>query len=429
MNLILQIIVIFVSIILFIKTLLKLKNELNIASIILLFFQAVFTFPIILEWIYGIQDFRGKFPGYQVALEDTTTSILYSIFILFTSTYIYLLSMKIKRKNKFIRSDIKDLVHSLKINRKLFILFYLLMFLPVFAILLSPSPDKYLFNYAYFQRFSEFASQNELWFHNSIMRNLGIVSLISIAIVSLFGKKDFLNTFFVYLAAISTGVLNGKRTLFVLILLVVLLIDILKSPKGKFPIVKSIGTFVFAVVIFIVYGYIIDKNTESLNSVDNLRLYFFRDFDVKVAIYSLIHSDNLSILNYYGQSYLYNLLFFIPRFLWVNKPYPYDVYVTSFAVGFNNFTLLPWTVQTSLFGEAISNLGWFGIPLILLCIKKFIRISENSNSLFIILLGTFVIMISFMNHFGSYMYYLILWAILVIARKKKSKKTLKLDYL
>ena len=68
MILIFQIIAVFINILLFLITIRNLKYNLKIMYIVLLLFQLIFVFPIILEWIFGIQDYSYKFPGFDRAL-------------------------------------------------------------------------------------------------------------------------------------------------------------------------------------------------------------------------------------------------------------------------------------------------------------------------------------------------------------------------
>lgn len=268
-------------------------------------FQAVYVVPILNDWIFGLQDFSYKFPMYQAALEDELTNILYNIFIIIVPVILSYLGRP-KLNGDF---NLKELIVLKPINRIFFIIAFLLMFTPMFLIIFAPDPLKYISEYAYFQQNRVMSSESEIWYHFTIMKIGGIISLVSILIVKYFGKNDFTNNLFIYSAAIATGVLNGKRTLFAMILLGILVVDILKSKKGTFPFLKAIMTFITIIIIFVVYANIIDKHTRNFSQLDDLRLYFFRDFDVKLAIYSLLYPEKQKVLSFYGQSFLYNIFF------------------------------------------------------------------------------------------------------------------------
>ena len=65
----------------------------------------------------------------------------------------------------------------------------ILMYFPIILALLAPDPAKYFTEYAYFQKYSNFASESELWYHRNVFKIGGFISLISIVIVKLFSKK------------------------------------------------------------------------------------------------------------------------------------------------------------------------------------------------------------------------------------------------
>lgn len=398
------------------------KNKFDVKIVTLWFFQAVYVIPIINNWIFSYPNFRYKYPIYQAAIEDPLTDNIYNAFVIIVPMIMSFSIKNYNNKNKS-RLDLRETVSKMKIPRKVFVFSVFLMFLPLILVLFSPAPEKYMLNYAYFQRFRSLATESELWYHVNVMRAAQIVSLVSILIVRSFGKKDITNSILIYLAAISAGILNGKRTLFAMILLGILSVDILKSPKGKFPYKKAIITFVFLLFFFVGYANLIDKHTKNFTQLDDLRLYFFRDFDVKMSIYAFLYPDKQTILDYKGQSYLYNLTFLIPRTLWPDKPYPYAYYATSASLGYANPVLLTWTVQTSYFGELIANFGLKGIIIGIVIMNVFINVSQKTGKPMIILLAMFIVMFSFMNHFLAFAYYLLIWLILMIHHNFYSKSS------
>lgn len=418
LSVLLQLSAVLINVFIFCITIHKLKYNLKITYIILLIFQAIYVLPIVFGWFLGVQDYSNKFPGFEEALNDTTTDVYYSLFVIIMSLGLFFLGSK---NNGIVVTDIKENISNIKVKREYYIIFVLLMFVPFIVALLAPSPEKYLFEYAYFQRNSDISTELELWYHQNVLRIAGVISLLAIILTKLFSKNTFLNNVIIYSAAIITGILNGKRTLFAFIILGILAVDILKAPKGKFPFKKIITSILIILFTFILYAFVLNKQMVDVSTLDNIRLYFFRDVDVKYAIYSLLNPNLYKILDYWGQSYLYNISFYIPRSWWLDKPYPFDIYVTSSVLNLPTNTVLPWSFQTSFFGEALANLSWSGVAFSLLIIDKFIRVSERTENPFIILLCIFIIVRSFMNHFGSYSLFIIIWVILMIHHKFKNK--------
>ncbi len=413
-----QIFAILINAFYFIKTLKNLHYNLKIIYVILLLFQVIFVLPIIIEWFFGVQDYSSKSLRFEMALNDSTTSVIYSLFVIIISSAFYFYGKKNKNNNPLL-NDFHNIIKKIRIDKAILPFIFFMMFIPLFLAFFSPSPEKYFTEYAYFQRFSIYASRYELWYHRNVMKIGGYLALLSVVIYRLLSRNHCLNTILIIIAAIIAGILDGKRTLFAFILFAIIAVDILKTPKGKFPIIKMTITSLFILTFFIWYAFIIDKHPVGVDSIDNLRLYFFRDVDVKFSIYALLNPDKFRMLEYWGQSYLFNLFQFVPREIWMNKPYPYDTYLTAVALGYSPGTIISWNYQTSLFGEAISNLGWLGIPFSIFMIIKFISISERTRNPLIIALALFIVMFSFMNHFGSFSFYFIIWVILMIKTKIK----------
>lgn len=412
MLLILQIFTILINIY-FLYIIIRRKGNANIFFIVLILFQIIFVTPILLEILLGTPNIRPKSPAFQFAIDDPITNIFYNLFTIVIP--FILLSIGRMSNQDFGLDEIKKIIEKKKINKNILMFFSILMFLPIIAALLSPQPAKYFTEYAYFQRFPKLSSLEEITYHTNIMNISGIISLISILIVRLFNSPTSKRTsFIVYTAAITTGILNGKRTLFAFIIILILLIDLLKSKNRLKAYFKLAIGGILIIILFIAYSYFIGKHTRGVSTLDNIRLYFFRDIDVKFSIYARLNPLKYKILNYSGQSYLYNLFFFIPRKIWVMKPYPYDIYVTTSALGLGNNLFFDWSFQTSSFGEAISNFGIIGFFTLTLLYCYFIKISIKSKNSLIIILSLFIIFRSFMNHFGTYKYFVILWLILQV---------------
>lgn len=71
------------------------------------------------------------------------------------------------------------------------------------------------------------------------------------------------------------------------------------------------------------------KINSSSEVYKNVRVDFSRDDRVKMTIYSELYPDRMKILDYRGQSIVFDLTMFIPRSIWEEKPWPYAVYFTS----------------------------------------------------------------------------------------------------
>ena len=61
----------------------------------------------------------------------------------------------------------------------------------------------------------------------------------------------------------------------------------------------------------------------------NMRVDYGRDDVTKMAIYAELYPDELEILEYPFQSFLFTATMYVPREWWSDKPWPYAVYATS----------------------------------------------------------------------------------------------------
>ena len=107
---------------------------------------------------------------------------------------------------------------------------------------------------------------------------------------------------------------------------------------------------------------------------DNLRIDFFRDSRVEMAVFARLNPERMQILEYPGQTLMFDVLFFVPRSVWPDKPWPYAVYFTSSMLNIYPPRSLGWGMTTSWLDEMVSNFGWWGMlvaPLSLLAVCRF----------------------------------------------------------
>ena len=133
---------------------------------------------------------------------------------------------------------------------------------------------------------------------------------------------------------------------------------------------------------------------NSLRIIDSLylafRIDFGRDDVTKFVLYKEI-IEKQPILNYRGESLIATFLFFIPRSLWINKPFPHYRYLT--AALYNTQILdIPAGMTPSIFEMSIANFGVIlGIIFTLIFLIFCIKISDNEKS--IVLKAMYLIMI------------------------------------
>jgi hypothetical protein len=146
--------------------------------------------------------------------------------------------------------------------------------------------------------------------------------------------------------------------------------------------------------------------TES--ATQSFRIDFGRDNGIRLAIFSELNPEYLQILEYRGQSVLFNLTFFVPRSVWPDKPWPYSVYSTA-AVFNLRPDYLGWGVTTSWLEEAIANFSWLGFLLGPLLITLVARIGDSTGEPVVSFLTKLVVSLLLTVQLAAWIYLALLW--------------------
>jgi len=227
-----------------------------------------------------------------------------------------------------------------------------------------------------------------------LFRNI-FVLLFVIASFWFFGKRSIVAYFAV--SSLAIGVVSGQLT------------------GKKFKRVAIIISILFGVFI-LMYGKNIDSNWVV--TYENMRIDFARDAVLKFTIYreNVIESP---ILEYDFQTFLFNLLFYIPREIWPGKPYPYAVYLTSAVLGTSNVTYLGWGLTTSALSESIANSRWLGYFMGPLFILGLCYLSDKSNRMITKAFGMLIVSLFMVIHFSAFTVVFLVFIFLIIKERVK----------
>tara|TARA_B100001245_G_scaffold235839_1_gene224677 strand:+ start:168 stop:1454 length:1287 start_codon:yes stop_codon:yes gene_type:complete len=219
------------------------------------------------------------------------------------------------------------------------------------------------------------------------------VAVISMPLIALFVSENLYRfkrrgSFFYLLVVVFLMVfaslncyIHGKRSvvaIFVFCLLLSFFVTKVISRKALASVI-IISILCFGFFLFS-YGKNIETGSGFVQAVQGLRIDFSRDYGLKFTMYHELLNEN-HVLPYRGASYFFLVTSFIPRSVWIDKPYPYAVYFTnSFFGNFGGDYLYGWGLTTSFVAEAVSNLGWLGLvffPIFyIFCLK---RIDKQKN--------------------------------------------------
>ena len=342
--------------------------------------------PLFIGCFGSMDKIKQYYPYMYYAMTDFDVTWIYDLFVIIC---IFILSYNADKLAK--KSKNKALLKNLRLGEKrvyVAIIAAILMLVPLFGIIIAPNPKIYLeFSYFYMNKYS--ANGIDYLYYNTVMKMLTYLSFG--AMLTFYYTARKYKKIYTYMVIIGLTWLNGKRTLMVFMLLGILVIDFLKWDKHNKSYIKSLIYKAFLFLCVIVIYYVLYKDTTGKSDFADSYLlyttYFSRLCNVKVAIYDRL--NGLNMLDYSGQTLLHDVLFFIPRSLWKNKPYPYFRYFTSYVYyGVSDKVVPNMQFQVNMWSEFISNAGILGFVLALVMVINMIRKCEKANNSIILLLGS-----------------------------------------
>ena len=338
------------------------------------------------------------------------------MYIIFISCFWWIFAKKRKKVSLNYIINIK-----FKFLNKLKPLLYILLVVPLIAVLLSPDPSYYL-NYAGSAK-GLLVDSNLKEYHSFLLVFCRITIISAGLLLIMTPPKQFLRTLILCLPfLLMVSWIYGKRSIVATILVLIIYVVWSKGFLKGFRFV-GIGISVFLILMFfsILYQQNIRYDIFQIDTnekvYENMRIDFGRDDVTKFTIYSELNKMNRNILEYRGQSFLYYLTAFIPRDLWEEKPYPYAVYFTT-----SIFNLPPiplgWGITTSILEETISNFGWIGILIGPLIITLMCRLGDRKRDPLISLLTLYCTTLILVQHLAAFYSIFIFWLLLIIFKKK-----------
>lgn len=305
------------------------------------------------------------------ALIDKDVAIVYDISICFIIFVLYYYSLKDKN---VVFLDIVKKIRYFQLGKTVNIILVLCMLLPALSVLIAPDSSIYGI-WAYPYRYS--MSIEDTFFHETVMFASINISFFCMIFYALQNKRSNL---LIYFNILIITWLSFKRTFIVFSVIVLIFIEYLKGNfflKAKQSIVKSMFLLLVCVYYFIYYTINTGKGTD-VPFYYLYTLYYSRHYSLKVAIYDQL--NGMTMLAYRGQSFLFDLFFYIPRSMWNDKPSFFTQYFTNYCKGKDpeDFSLVFYYVN--IWSEFIANFHIFGIFIAFIFVKLIINISEKSKS-------------------------------------------------
>ena len=375
----------------------------NILGIVFYIFQFV---PLIVSFFWGEGYHFYAANNIERSLNDTTTCIIYNIFVIIILFYFF---YRGREKDKDLYYNINKL-KNLTVSKIVKYILIIAMLSPILAVYFAPNPSIY-FKWAYF--YTNTASFSEEFYNTEVMHVFLYISFFSFVLYYLDNNKK---EWFAYFIIILITWLSSKRTFLVFGFSVIIIIDLF---KGKFInktarlINKAILLVAICVSYFIYYSVNTGKGSDEPFYV-TYTMYYSRDYSIKASVFDQLNGARM--LEYPGQSVLFDFFFFIPRDSWNNKPMMFSKYFTTYCQDRGLDSISTTNYYVNIWSEYISNFGIIIGPILAILLISFIlKISSNSKATMIYFLGvSFVVFYFFWGVQPFTMVIYGCWAILII---------------
>ncbi len=362
--------------------------------------------PAFCDLVIGLPEYA-YLPGFSLSSIDLTTNIIYFLHVCFCPVIWWKLRLK---------EEIAITNRCQSNNQIKCVVFTFLVLLPLLFLWIAPDKTIYFRNLTFLS--NKYVLPEQIIQFQSIIALSTIISIIGFNGIILFSRKYPIKTsIFLSPFLLVNFILNGKRhivALFCFLLLSSLLIK--NYIKGyKLFLLCLINLIAVAIYSFLFQSLYrnISVNTVGFNQYyENIRVDYGRDDVIKMAIYSELYPDRMKILEFRGQSIFFNFIFFLPRSIFPNKPWPYATYFTSALLGIWPVQHLGWGMTTSWLDESIANFSWFGILIGPLFISLLCRLGDSQGSILLIIMTTFIACLLLAVHIAAFI--IIFWVFILL---------------
>ena len=388
--------------------------------------------PLLLDVIFGKPEYS-LFPGFYLASRDNTTSIIYCLYVS-AVPIIWWLTGRGKRliDDNSLDNTINTAAFVQRMKPAIQLILFIFMLSPLFAWMYSPEPEVY-FRYG--------AAVNDLFrfeaatkYHGDFMSLACFLSLLGVTgFLALQERIDILLIAFLLPWIILVFWLNSKRGI---VAFAIILIGYVFWQKGYLKGVRFVWAIILAVAIILSFSYfyqlqvrdISAESTDPVEFYDGIRIDYGRDAEIKMAIFAELYPEKMQILEYRGQSIVFNLTMVVPRAIWSEKPMAYAQYVTTTALMLPPTREMDWFVTTSWLEEAIANFSWVGMILGPILLSIICRLGDARKNVIVnsltVLIGCLFLTVQ-LSAFWPLFYFWLLGVILLHPEKRKKHDILR----
>ena len=390
-----DIVAVFVSVLLLIRSFGQLKRKFNCRLFYYWFFWLIFVVPVILDYTMGypVYGYYGRrMWGFIQSCNDTRTRILYDAFIIFVQIMIQFHKphIRIKRKKTFITNDISDVYNNQDINNLILskkmerLLIIVAIIGPILCILIRSPQVIFQFGWREAGKYKEVTERGFF----SIIEEWSYVGVLASLILLMFDRRiksastQIVRWFAAVLLYFNLSI-ESKRSIIMFLLIMVSYIFLLKNQKKNvLSILIALGIFSAIALGASMYIKIVSRGYVGFEALyTTTRVDIFRDDTVKLVLYSLFNKGTVRVLSYPFESYVMQIgyllflsllsavgIFNIPR-------RGYDYFITAAVMG--GGTMTDKWMTSSMYDEAIANFGLLGIVIVGVLLSYYLRYIDD----------------------------------------------------
>lgn len=357
------------------------KLKISTRYIIYFTFFVICILPLFMDYIIGKPMYGllpNRYHGFVISYDDSTTRILYDIFLVVSQyiilkcfwhqKYRFVLNSRSKQYSKDVNNSGYDLRELNRTMQRICVCVALIA--PVIAIIGGYTivlfvfgwRDEHLFDYVTASSFYSFMEK---------FSYLGATTSLLLMLSDYREKRTYRGLFY-RIASVPLLVMNicieSKRSIvfFCFIMVVVIL---LYGKSKDIKIGRIIGIAAILAMIVIVLSVMVKTQSRGYSGImtiySTLRVDIFRDDTIKMAIYGMLNPNEIKILDYPFQSYLMQIRYFFFLDIIAGKGFiplqglGFNKYLSSALIG-ADLSMGYSFMTTSMFDEAIANFGVIG---------------------------------------------------------------------
>lgn len=388
----------------FIKELRSIRTgKICMQNFVFMLFYFFFVLPILSQLLFQDYEYTG-FTRANDAMRDSTSNFIYLTFIWIFSFFI---RKSEKKAKKYISS--KLIINILVPN----VCSWIIVICFIITLVLS-GVQVILGGYGYAYLNSEIIGVNE-----SII-GCGIISYLIVL-----GSHNYVSKYRIVFLSIFVFFffwIVGKRYIIAeTLVMAICVLGMTGAISGKKMINLLFVGSIFIMVGGFMYGVFFKENVSSF--LDYLNVDFSRQYTLVYQFYCDQIGRKISINQFDGIVYL--VTFFIPRFLWWGKPYPFVNYLTQSLIGYENvmFESAGWATTCSIFSDLYDSFSFVGIAFgIWLFIKLCNKVNEESKCQYKVILMYLIVRLLTVQISSSIIQITIVSLIVIITSKIGKKK-------